>query len=253
MLRAPGLAVLLLAGMLCGCAVGPSDSGADAATPGGTPAEADAAPRLAADYAQWARRGERVIALDPGASEVRIHVFRGGRAARLGHDHVLSAPEFSGYVHFPANAPAQGGFDLQFRLDRLRLDDPALRARLGGAYAAQLDEADIASTREHMLGEENLQAARYPYVRLHGLRLVGDAPRFAALMQVELHGVRREAWLPVSVDESGAGWQVAGAFVLRQSDFGVKPYSILGGALAVQDELVVEFRLAGRDLPRAAQ
>ena len=38
---------------------------------------------------------------------------------------------------------------------------------------------------------------------------------------------------------------VAGAFVLRQSDFGIKPFSVLGGLLAVEDELVVEFRLIG--------
>lgn len=38
---------------------------------------------------------------------------------------------------------------------------------------------------------------------------------------------------------------VDGALVLRQSDFGVKPLSVLGGLLAVQDEVIVEFKLSG--------
>lgn len=249
MALAPNRMIALCASLLWGCASGPDmppgrlDDGSAAS------ANADAAPRLAKEAAQWAQRGERVLALDPAASEVRIYVFRGGRAARLGHDHVLSAPEFSGYVHFPPGAPTQGGFDLQVRLDRLRLDEAGLRAQLGGAFGAVLDEADIASTREHMLGEANLQAARFPYLRLHGVRLVGDAPRFAALVQVQLHGTARELWLPLALEDAGGLWRVSGSFVLRQSDYGITPYSALGGALAVQDELVVEFRLVGRDRP----
>jgi hypothetical protein len=31
--------------------------------------------------------------------------------------------------------------------------------------------------------------------------------------------------------------------VLRQSDFGIKPYTVLGGLLAVDDEVVIEFHL----------
>jgi hypothetical protein len=38
---------------------------------------------------------------------------------------------------------------------------------------------------------------------------------------------------------------VSGSFVLRQTDFGVQPLSLLGGLLSVQDAVVIEFKLAG--------
>ena len=44
---------------------------------------------LSAQYAQLGATGGRVMRLQPEASEVRIYVFRGGRAVNLGHNHVL--------------------------------------------------------------------------------------------------------------------------------------------------------------------
>lgn len=236
-------AIGLLAGLLGACANGPGQPAPQAG--GASAGEADAAPAMAVAYAERARLGERVDRLDPATSAVHIYAFRGGRAARLGHNHVLTAPQFTGFVHFPPGDPMGGGFDLQFRLDQLRLDDAAERARLGAAFSGTLDEADIASTREHMLGEDNLQAARYPFVRLRALRLAGEPPACAAQVEVTLHGHAQEIWLPLHVEITASGLVVSGSFVLRQSDFGVTPYSILGGAIAVQDEVVVEFRLAG--------
>jgi polyisoprenoid-binding protein YceI len=238
-----GSVAAILAGVLCACASGPQLPGTGAGDAASL--EADAAPSLATRYAEFARNGERVVHIDPAASTVHIYAFRGGVAARLGHNHVLTAPEFTAYAHYPPGESTQGGFDLQFRLDRLRLDDAAERAQLGSAFAKTLDEADIASTREHMLGAESLQAERYPYVRLHGLRLVGEGPARAAQVEVTMHGRQREFWLPLHVEEAQARLVVSGSFVLRQSDFDVTPYSVLGGAIAVQDEVVVEFRLVG--------
>lgn len=90
-----------------------------------------------------------------------------------------------------------------------------------------------------------MQAARFPFVRIHSLQLSGEAPRFAANVQVELHGQKREMWIPLTVDGLPSKLSVTGSFVLRQSDFGARPYSVLSGLLAVQDEIVIEFKLAG--------
>ena len=37
-----------------------------------------------------------------------------------------------------------------------------------------------------------------------------------------------------------------GSLAIRQSDFGIAPFSILGGALTVQDVLAIEFDLLAR-------
>jgi len=200
---------------------------------------------LAAIYAELGKEGGRVFTLDPAISTIRIYAFRGGKAAKLGHNHVLSAPRFSGYCYLPGEGVNNARFDLQFRLDQLELDNPDYRARLGGAFAATLSPGDVESVRAHMLGEENLQAERFPFVRIHSLRIVGESPKFAAAIRVELHGRQREMWVPLTVDGLPDRLSVSGSLVLRQTEFDVQPYSVLGGFLAMQDELVIEFNLVG--------
>ncbi|POZ51540.1 YceI family protein [Methylovulum psychrotolerans] len=214
----------------------PSDSAA---------AQHSQAPDMQARYAQWGQAGGKVFALDPHASQVLIYAFRAGRAAKLGHNHVLSAPVFTGFFNWPTSGAPASRFDLEFRLDQLVLDNPKHRAGLGGNFAAVLSPEAIAATREHMLGADNMQATAFPFVRIHSLQIAGEAPKFAAKIAVELHGQTREMWLPLNVDGLPERLSVTGALVLRQSDFGAQPYSVLGGMLAVQDELVVEFTLQG--------
>ena len=200
---------------------------------------------LQAGYAALRAAGGKVFTLDPRKSVIRIYVFRGGRAARLGHNHVLSAPQFTGFFYLPAAGTANARFDLEFRLDQLEIDNPAYRSVLGNAFASALTAEDIDGVRKHMLGNDNLQADRFPFVRIHSMQIVGESPKFAVKVQIEMHGQKREMWIPLSVEGLPDSVAVTGALVLRQTDFGVQPYSALGGFLAVQDEVVIEFKLLG--------
>ena len=196
-------------------------------------------------YSDLGRAGGKVFALDPRFSTVRIYAFRGGRAAKLAHNHVLSAPQFTGYFYLPPSGAWEARFDLEFRLDKLEIDDPANRAALGSAFASKLSPADVEGSRKHMLGEENLQAGRFPFVRIHSLHISGDGTKFAAKVQVEMHGQKREMWVPLNVEGLPEQLSVAGSMVLRQTDFGAQPYTVLNGLIAVQDEVIVEFKLIG--------
>lgn len=200
---------------------------------------------LKAVYSALGEAGGKVFALDQNASAVRIYVFRAGRAAKVGHNHVLSAPQFTGYFHLPPGGAPSARFDLEFRLDQLEIDNPAYRKNLGSAFSSILPPGAIEGTREHMLGEDNLQADRFPYVRIRSLQIAGEAPKFAAKIEVEMHGQKRELWLPLGVDGLPDRLSVTGSFMLRQTDFGAQPYSVLGGLLSVQDEVVIEFKLVG--------
>lgn len=226
---------------LLSCTVTPPAS----PTGGVGPALSDRQVELKSEYSALREAGGRVFTLDPGQSTVRIYVFRGGRAATVGHNHVLSAPHFVGFFYLPATGAAKGRFDLAFRLDQLEMDNPKYRSGLGSAFTSVLTPEDIKGAREHMLGENNLQADKFPFVRVHSLQITGESPKFAAEVQLEMHGQQRAMWIPLTVDGLPERLSVAGSFVLRQTDFGVRPYSVFGGFLAVQDEVVIEFRLLG--------
>ena len=182
-----------------------------------------------------------VYRIDPNAGSARILVFRGGTAARLGHNHVLAIADMKGFVQVPQGKPEEGRFALSFRLDGLRVDPAALRQELGANWASEVSADAAAGTQANML--RSLEADRFPEVRVRSLRLAGAAPKLAAEVEVELHGQRHAMWLPLDVEVSEGQVKAAGALVIRQSDFGVQPFTVLGGLLSVQDELVVEFDL----------
>lgn len=210
------------------------------------PAASAPAPDLDQFYGHIGADAGQVFALDPATSKVRIFVFRDGRAARLGHNHVLSAPRFKGFALRAAGDVARSRFDLEFRLDELEFDLPEHRAGLGAAFASVLSADAIAGTKEHMLGASNMQADRFPFVRIRSVAIRGEAPRYAAELAVEMHGQVRDMW--VALEERGLPdrLEVSGSFVLRQTDFGIQPYSVAGGLLAVRDEVVVDFVLEGK-------
>ena len=230
------------AALLAACAT-PSPPAAEHGAPAVAVSQASA---WAQDYAGFARAGGHVFTLDPAASRVRILVFRGGRAARLGHNHVLSAPHFTGFAYIPESGLDHARFDLEFRLDELRFDEPSTRAESGEAFSSVLSEEAIAATREHMLEADDLDADRYPFVRIQSLQVTGALPRVAARLRLTLHGQSRELAVPLQVDGLPDRLQVSGRFVLRQSDYGIRPYSIGAGLLSVEDDLLVDFLLEGR-------
>ena len=229
--------VLLLSSVLAGCASTPPAPAPEAAAPA-------TAATSGADYAALSRQPDaKVFAIDAARSDLHIYAFRGGRAAFAGHDHVLSSHEFSGFVYLPPKSTATAQFDVDLPLDRLVVDDPALRQQTGGAFGTVLGADDIAGTRQHMLGPDNLDAARFPQLHVHSTAVIGDLPRLIAGIDITLHGQTRSLLVPIEVHVDGDTLRTSGSFAVRQTDFGIKPYSVFGGLLSVQDELSVEFNL----------
>lgn len=205
----------------------------------------EAIPDPETKYTDLRPAGGTLYRLEPTISTVRIYAFRGGKAALMGHNHVLSAPNFSGYFHESPDRPHASRFDIVFRLDQLVFDKEEDRLAVGGAFSKPLTDEAIAATRSNMLGERYFQAEQFPEIRLQSLQIVGEAPKFAARVAIELHGQTRQTWIPLTVTGLPDTLQVEGAWVLKQSDFGVTPFSILGGLLTIQDEVLIEFVLKG--------
>lgn len=185
-------------------------------------------------YQQAAAQGRTVYKAVPGESLVTIVVRRSGALARLGHDHVVSGSDVQGYVD-----PQASRADLYLALDSLVVDDAALRAQ--AALDTQPSASDIAGTRSNMLA--SLEAQSHPYI---GVRVNGAAgPELD--VELTLHGVtRRFPRVPAVIESSGNELAAHGALTIAQSDFGITPFSILGGAIRVEDRLELRFRISAR-------
>jgi hypothetical protein len=230
----------LLSVLLAACAPGAPPPPPETPTAPLAEAPADAVETY---YRRAEAAGETVLRIDPHRSLITIVVRRGGRLARLGHDHVIASRTLDGFV-----APAQGRADLRFRLDQLTIDEPQLRA--GAGLDAPISDAAREGTRRNML-DKVLDAERFPEVRIHAARAAGaDALKVA----ITLHGVTRDMDIPVEMEKragpaADAGLSVSGSASLKQSDFGIAPFSVLGGALAVEDRLELRFQIVAAARP----
>jgi hypothetical protein len=73
----------------------------------------------------------------------------------------------------------------------------------------------------------------------------GTTPVLQANVEVTLHGVTRTLQMPAKLAVDKGRFSVQGQADIRQSDFGITPFSVLGGALAVKDELHIIFDVQG--------
>jgi polyisoprenoid-binding protein YceI len=201
-----------------------------------------ALPDLLAEYRELAKSGP-VYAVNAAASTVRIYVYRAGAAARLGHNHVLSAPRFEGYVSLPTEQAADARFELRVPLADLTVD-PAARNDTGGNFAGERSAADIEGTKANMLGARGFQADQFPLVRLRATSIEGDWPMLIAQVEVTLHGVTRTQPVLLKVERSEKQLKASGTLLLKQSDYGVTPFSALGGLMKVQDTVAIAFELS---------
>jgi YceI-like protein len=209
------------------------------------------------DYRRMASQGDPVFGIDPGASLVAVEVRRAGSLARLGHDHVVASHDVHGFV-----APRAGRADLYVPLVPLVVDEPALRKEAG--FETEPSPDAIAGTRRNML-ERTLEAERFPFATIVVRTRAGakaetqtpfSVPKAVATEDIDvtltLHGVTRTFRVPVNIERDGERMHVAGSMKLKQSDFGIAPLSIAGGAIAVEDEVALRFRIEARAVAATA-
>jgi polyisoprenoid-binding protein YceI len=218
LLTAAGIAVLALLAS-CGQQLAPPAPG-----PGADPGA----------YRAKAASGAAVYAVDPSASLIAVTVRRAGLMARLGHDHVVASHTLAGFV-----APDAGRADVSFRVDQMTVDEPQLLRDAG--IDKQPSAQAVEGTRTNMLGPV-LDAQRYPVVTLHAQQQADGLLRVA----VTLHGTTRSLALPATVRVDAAQVSASGMARLKQTDFGITPFSVGGGLLSVQDELELRYHIVAQ-------
>ena len=196
------------------------------------------------DYAELAAEpGNLRFRVDPETSLVVVQVFRAGRLARLGHDHVIASHALSGYVLMnPARGQCRGNFALA--VAELSVDEPDLRERY--EFRTQPSETDIQGTRANML-EHVLDAEHYPQIA--AFITACDINNGDADLRINLRNAEQPLRLKAQRFEfTNAGFEMSGHFTLRQSDFGITPFSVMGGLLSVADAVEIHYRINGRKL-----
>jgi hypothetical protein len=181
-----------------------------------------------------------VYRIDSARSLILVYVYREGSLAKVGHDHVVAGREVRGYALLP-DGLAGARADFYFSVTGMSMDERGLRSSAG--FTSEISAEDIESTRQRML--RLLEAEKHPLVRIHAVRAAGTPPDVTLAADLTLHGVTRAMKIPAKLAMDGGRFSVEGESDIRQTDFGITPFSVLGGALAVKDQLHIKFRLEG--------
>ena len=167
--------------------------------------------------------------------------------ARVGHNHVMVG-RAQGEIR-AADTAAASGFSIEIPVDSLQVDAPALRAEEGEDFAATVSDQARKGTRDNMLGPDVLDAAHYALIRIESVALRGPRWNPDVDARITVRGRTSMLTFPVAVFEQRDALTVIAAFGVRQTELGMTPYAILGGALSVRDAIDVRIRLVARLAP----
>lgn len=207
------------------------------------PPSANASQSQSGNSAATTLPGARRLQIDPERTVVTVFVRRAGPLAKLGHDHVITSADEAGSVWL-GNTPADSSFKLTLPVDRFDVDLPAARAAAGLEFAAPVADAARAGTRYNMLRAEVLDVEHFPTITLRSAATSGVWPQPVVRVAVTLKGVEREQEIPVVVELDADGLTARGELRLNQTDFGITPFAVAGGAIRVADTLEIRFEIA---------
>jgi len=162
--------------------------------------------------------------------------------AKLGHNHVITSNEESGFA-WRCPTPTCSGFELRIPVIMLVVDDPAARAAAGPGFEGSVPESAREGTQKNLLRAEVLDAAQFPDVTVRAAGLGGTWQEPVAQADVTIKGVTRRVEVPLDLADAEGTLTARGTLRLRQTEFGMVPFSVAGGAIQVADEIVLGFEI----------
>jgi polyisoprenoid-binding protein YceI len=166
--------------------------------------------------------------LGPDTASLVVKTYREGLAAKAGHDLIIDVRQWG--------ATLEVGEDLSHSSLQLHADPRSLYPREGLRGVKPLTDKDRDEVRknidEKMLGGEPIR------FRSSAVEAAGGGRRLAVRGELTIRGQRRPASFELSVGTDG---HVTGTAQLVQSEWGIKPYRGLMGALKVRDSVEVVF------------
>jgi polyisoprenoid-binding protein YceI len=164
--------------------------------------------------------------LGPRNGKLLVETSRTGGAAKAGHDLTLEVTSWNGTL--------QLGEEPNGTSVTLRADGSSLQVREGRGGIKKLDEDDKLNIQQ-TIDDEVLKATSIDF-RSTAVEGTPESSRLLVIGELEFAGRTNPIEFELEVGEDG---HVTGRATVKQSDWGIKPYSALFGALRVADEVDV--------------
>ena len=188
----------------------------------------------------------RVYHIDENQSELRILVYRAGPLAHFGHNHVIVNHAVRGAVNL-AEVPGDSVFWLTVPVAGFVVDDAQARREEGADFAADVPDSAKSGTLHNMLSAALLNADEFPVIAIRSV--AGSVARggsgdgaLTATVAVSVAGHESTVDVPLTLHVDARRLSAAGSLEIRQSALGLTPFSLMLGALQVQDAMTIKFK-----------
>jgi polyisoprenoid-binding protein YceI len=171
--------------------------------------------------------------LAPEQSTFSVQAFSEGLLSAFGHDPVFAIKAFSGELQFVPGSFESASLKVAIKADAIVLT----------SEAKDKDRQEI----EQTMRDQVLEIAKYPEIvfvspNISVTRLAEGRYRARIIGDLTFHGVtQKNLWISAEATVTGDGLRAKGEFSLKQTDFGIKPFSAAAGTIKLKNELKFSF------------
>lgn len=175
--------------------------------------------------------------LIPSESSFTLFVAKTGLLSGVAHDHNIGVKSFSGRVVVPASGPGAGSLELDVDANSLVILDKI----------SDKDKNEITGNMNKYV----LEPGKFPKITFRSTSLAnftqnGNNASFTLNGDLTLHGATKRIAIPVTLAMDGQRLRATGQYTLRQTDFGITPYSAALGTIKVKNEVIVRFNIVAK-------
>ena len=168
--------------------------------------------------------------LDASDGELLIRTGVKGRAARMGHRLTIVMTRWQATVSWAGAEPVAA---------ELAVETDSFDVLRGEGGVKGLSGPEKTLVRSNAL--KSLDAGRFPEIRFTTETIDKTDDGYRLTGKLHIRGKSRQHVIDLRTEDLGDSWRMSAESGVRQSDYGVKPYSLLMGSVQVADDVTVSF------------
>jgi polyisoprenoid-binding protein YceI len=162
--------------------------------------------------------------------ELLLRTGVAGRAARMGHRLTIRMNRWQASVAWAGDEPVSA---------QLVVEVDSFGVLRGEGGIKGLSGPEKAVVKSNAL--KSLDAGRHPEIRFSAETIDKTDDGYRLTGTLQLRGKSREHVIDLRTEDLGEVWQISAESSVRQTDYGIKPYSLLMGSVQVADDVSVSF------------
>ncbi|MGH9125352.1 MAG: YceI family protein [Acidimicrobiales bacterium] len=166
--------------------------------------------------------------IGPRDGQLLINVWKDGVAAKMGHDLTLLCTRWNGTADINPENPAACSVSATIDLAGIEV----LEGKGGAKSLSEGDKGDIKKNLHKALGSGQ--------VSFQSTGISGSPSNLELQGQLTINGKSNPVNFTANASDDG---QLSGKTSFKQTDFGIKPFSAMLGALKIKDAVDVSFNL----------